>query len=174
VPQPFTAGLLHNADRSSRFFLMAGVGFDGHIVRGVSLKEKSRFGKGAYLLSALRSLVAWDAGVLQVTTATESFSCGSLIICNASRYGGSFSLAPSASMFSPTFEIIAITQSSRRAAIRGAACTAVGRSDAAWLYRTTAAKIKIVGEKPVQADGDDWGDAPIELVAEPHYAKIIL
>jgi hypothetical protein len=77
-------------------------------------------------------------------------------------------------MFSPTFEIIAIVQSSRSAAIQSVACTAVGRSDAAWLYRTTAAKIKIVGEKPVQADGDDWGDAPIKLVAEPHYAKIIL
>jgi diacylglycerol kinase family enzyme len=109
-----------------------------------------------------------------VTTGTEDFSCGSLIICNISRYGGSFSLAPSASMFSPTFEIIAITQNSRSAAIRGFTHTAVGRSDAEYFYRTTASKIKIVGVKPVQADGDDWGDAPVEILAEPDYAKIII
>lgn len=173
IPRPFTAGLLKNSAKASRFFLMAGAGFDGHIVRAVSLAEKKRYGKGAYVLSALRSLVSWDSGELRVTTEKEAFSCGSLIVCNASRYGGSFSLAPAANIFSPSFELIAIKRSSRSAAIRAIADAAAGRADTEWLHRTTAARIRILGVKPVQADGDDWGDAPVEILAEPNYASIL-
>jgi diacylglycerol kinase family enzyme len=172
-PLPFTAGLLQNGTRSSRFFLMAGAGLDGCIVRGVSFREKKLLGKGAYLLSALRSFVSWDSGELQVTTETETFSCGSLIVCNASRYGGSFSLAPAAHIFSPSFEVVAIRQSSRRAAIKAIAAVAAGRSGAEGVHRTTAARITVTGAKPVQADGDDWGDSPVVILAEPDYARIL-
>lgn len=174
IPRPFTAGLLKNSAKTSRFFLMAGAGFDGHIVRAVSLAEKKRFGKGAYALSALRSLVSWDPGELLVTTEKETFSCGSLIVCNASRYGGSFTLAPAATLFSASFEVIAIKGSSRSAVIRALADTALGRSAAETVYRTTAASITIAGTKPVQADGDDWGDAPVEILAEPDYGQILM
>jgi len=174
LPRPFTAGLLQNGVRASRFFLMAGAGFDGHIVRGVSRREKQLLGKGAYLLSALRSLVSWDSSELLVTTETEQFSCGTLIVCNAARYGGSFSLAPAANIFSPSFEIIAIRQSSRSAAIRAITDLAVGRPDTGRLYSTTASRITVKGVKPLQADGDDWGDAPVEILAEPDYARMLL
>lgn len=170
----FTAGLLQNDVRKSRFFLMAGAGFDGHIVRGVSLSNKKLLGKSAYLLSALRSLVSWDSSELQVTTETEQFSCGSLIICNAARYGGSFSLSPTADIFSPSFELTAIKGSSRSAAIRAITDAAFNRSDSKELHRTTASRIMVTGFKPVQADGDDWGNSPLEIVAEPDYAKILI
>jgi len=173
-PQAFTAGRLQNYVRQSRFFLMAGVGFDGHIVRGVSLREKKLLGKSAYLLSSMRSLVSWDSSELQVTTETEQFSCGSLIISNAARYGGSFSLSPSANIFSPSFELTAIKGSSRNAALRAMTTAVLGRADSKELHRTTASRIMITGFKPVQADGDDWGDSPVEIVAEPDYAKMLL
>lgn len=173
-PRPFTAGLLQSSTRSSRFFLMAGAGFDGHVVRGVSLREKQLLGKGAYLLAALRSLVSWDTNILTVTTETEKFDCASLIVCNAARYGGSFSLAPKASIFSPSLEIVAIKGSSRSHAIRAISAAFSGRQHSGNLLRTTASRITIAGLKPVQADGDDWGDTPMEILAEPDYAKILL
>ena len=37
-----------------RFVLMAGVGFDADVVRGVNLRLKRAFGKGAYLVSSCR------------------------------------------------------------------------------------------------------------------------
>lgn len=173
-PQPFTAGLLKNNTRESRFFLMAGAGFDGHIVKGVSLKEKRLLGKGAYLLSSLRSFISWDNSLLHITTEKEEFSCSSLIACNASRYGGSFSLAPAANIFTPTFEIIAIMGSSRSASLQAIAETALGRGRSDQIIRTTAGMIKISGSKPIQADGDGWGDSPVEILAEPGYARIII
>lgn len=174
TPRLFTAGLLQNKVKSSRFFLMAGAGYDGHIVRGVSLGRKKFLGKGAYLLSAMQSLVSWDSGTLSVTTGKEEFCCGSLIICNASRYGGSFVLAPAATLFSPTFEILAIKGSSRCNATEAVIKAALGRHDSAELYRTSASRISVQGLKPVQADGDDWGDSPLEIIAEPEYAKMLI
>ena len=173
-PRPFTAGLLKNSNRSSRFFLMAGAGFDGQIVRAVSLKEKRLLGKTAYLFAAIRSLISWDVSELQVTTEREEFSCSSLIVCNSSRYGGSFSLAPAANMFSPTFEIVAIKGNSRGISLRAVAETMLGRDNPEQIFRTTARMIRIRGAKPVQADGDDWGDSPLEIIAEPDFASIII
>ena len=173
-PHPFTSGLINSSSRSSRFFLMAGAGFDGQVVKGVSLKEKKLLGKGAYVLSALRSFAAWDFSELQITTGDEEFSCNSLIICNSSRYGGSFSLAPSASIFSPGFELVAVRARSRRGFLQAlaGALPVNGRSTA--LYRTTASRVTVRGIKPVQADGDYWGDSPVEIAAEPGYAEIMI
>ena len=170
----FTAGLIKNSGRSNRFFLMAGTGFDGHIVRGVSLREKRLLGKGAYLLSALRSLISWDSGELHVTTETEEFSCSSLVVCNAARYGGSFLLAPSANMFSPSFEIVAVKGNSRLLTLRAVAETVFGRGSRGQVIRTSAKMIRIEGGKPVHADGDDCGDCPAEILSEPDYARIII
>jgi diacylglycerol kinase family enzyme len=171
--RPFTAGLVGNGERSSRFFLMAGIGLDGRVVRGVTLERKKRFGKGAYLLSTLEQLARWESGQLRVTTEQSEFSCHSLIICNISRYGGPFVLAPGANIFSPGLELVAVTGSSRLAHIGLAGQTLLGgRSDA--IVRLTTAKVRIEGVKPLQADGDDWGDSPVEIVAEPDYARIIV
>jgi diacylglycerol kinase (ATP) len=172
--RPFTAGLLTNSKCSSRFFLMAGAGLDGHTVRGVSLRDKRLLGKGAYLLSAFRNLITWDSGELQVTTESEEFCCSTLIICNAARYGGSFLLAPSSSIFSPSFNIVAIKGNTRMVSLTAVAETVLGRSNPDRIFRTTARKIRIDGTKPVQADGDDWGDSPTEILAEPEYARIII
>lgn len=173
-PRPFTAGLLKSRGRVQRFFLMAGTGFDGHVVRGVSLQEKRLLGKGAYLLSALRNFIVWDKSLLQVTTETEEFFCHTLIVCNAASYGGSFSLAPTASIFSPTLELVAIKGCSRRLSLKAFAEAVLGPGRSPQVIRTTANRISIAGAKPVQADGDDCGDGPLEILAEPGYAEIII
>lgn len=174
VSRPFTAGLIRGSSRSSRFFLMAGTGLDGGIVRGVTLERKKRFGKGAYLLSALEQLCSWDHGKLRVATEGGEFDCHSLIVCNAARYGGPFTLAPEASIFTPGLELVAVTDGSRLAHLALARETLLGSRGGAGILRLSAERIRIEGAKPLQADGDDWGDTPVEIVAEPAYARIIV
>jgi diacylglycerol kinase family enzyme len=171
----FTAGLIRGEAKCSRFFLMAGIGLDGFIVRGVTPERKQRFGRGAYALSALEHLRRWETGLFRVTTKNADFSCHSLVVCNASSYGGPFTLAPKASIFSPGLELVAITGSTRRALLQLARQTLLGKAGvAAGVIRLTADRIRIEGAKPLQADGDDWGDSPVEIVAEQEYARIIV
>jgi diacylglycerol kinase family enzyme len=171
--RPFTAGLIRGEGRSSRFFLMAGIGLDGFIVRGVTLARKKRFGKGAYLLSALEHLSRWEGDRLRVITPDADFTCHSLVACNTARYGGPYTLARGATIFSPTLELVAVTGSSRRSHLQLAKETLLGGTGNG-IVRLTATRLRIEGVKPLQADGDDWGDSPVEIVAEPGYAEIIL
>lgn len=171
----FTAGLLRAGERSSRFFLMVGVGLDGHVVRDVSPREKQLFGKGAYALSALRQVKAWETDELTVTTREGSFTCHSLFACNTARYGGKFMLAPAASIFSPTLELVAVCHTSRLAFLGLAAGLARGRAPAGnGIIRLNSDWLRLEGVKPIQADGDDWGDSPVEILTETDYARIIV
>jgi diacylglycerol kinase family enzyme len=171
--RPFTAATISNGQQSSLFFLMAGIGFDGAVVRGVTAALKKRFGKGAYLLSALTRLAGWERGELQVTSEERSFVCHSLIVCNSAHYGGAFRLAPTASIFTPTLELLAVTGSSR-SGILSLAAEALGAGQRSSLLRLSAERLRISGAKPVQIDGDDWGDAPVEIRAESNFARIIV
>ena len=171
--RPITAGVVCNQHKSSRFFLMTGIGFDGRVVRGVTQNLKKRFGKGAYLLSALRCLTSWESGELTVTTGERSFTCHSMIICNAANYGGAFRLAPEASIFSPTLELIAVTDCSRRGPVALAAKALLKHSGRS-IEQLSASRVQISGIKPLQADGDDWGNSPVEIFAESNFANIIV
>lgn len=167
--RPFTAGVISNGSKQSRFFLMAGVGFDGSVVRGVTPQMKRRFGKGAYLLSTLGRLTAWERGELRITTEAHQFTCHSLIACNAAHYGGAFRLAPAASIFTPTLELLVIRNNSRYDLVSLATDTILHRQNS---FPTE--RLEITGSKPVQVDGDDWGDVPVKIYAESNFAKIIV
>jgi len=171
----FTAGLLRAGERASRFFMMTGIGLDGHVVRGVSPGQKRLFGKGAYALAAWRQMRAWETDELTVFTRDASFTCHSLFVCNTARYGGSFLLAPAASIFTPTLELVAVRHNCRRAYLGLAFDLARGRAPAGdGIVRLSTDWLRLEGAKPIQADGDDWGDAPVEIMTEKDYARIIV
>lgn len=167
--RPFTAGVISSGSKLNRFFLMAGAGFDGSVVRGVTSALKRRLGKGAYLLAALNSLATWERGELQVTTEDRQFSCHSIIACNAAHYGGPFRLTPAASLFAPTLELLVMRDNSRYNLLSLVTDTLLHRQSS---FPTK--RLVITGSKPVQVDGDDWGNAPVEIHAESNFAKIIV
>lgn len=156
-----------------RFLLMAGIGVDGAVVRGVRLAEKKRFGKGAYLLSALRVLSDWDRGELTVTGGGRSLSCHSVIVCNASRYGGNFLLAPEADLFAPGFQVVCLggdrglyLRLALRAGLRRPLLTPP-------MTVFAADELEVSGHKPVQLDGDCFGSAPLTLRSLPEFLRLI-
>jgi diacylglycerol kinase family enzyme len=167
-------GELHLADRNRRFLLMAGVGFDGAVVRGVRLAEKRMLGKGAYLLSALRVLFAWDAERLQVTAQGRSLTCHSVIACKAAKYGGDFVLAPEADLFSPRLQVVCI---------KGGRLSYLKLFLRLWLGRPpldrsveifAASELEVSGGKAVQLDGDFFGCGPLRLSTIPGFLRLIV
>ena len=63
-PRPIALG----AANGRRFILMAGAGFDAHVVAGVSAPDKRWLGKGAYMLAALRQLLVFPFPTYEVPT----------------------------------------------------------------------------------------------------------
>ncbi len=166
----FTAGTSHRY-----FLLMAGIGFDGHVVKGVRPVEKAHLGKGAFLLSALRHLRHWERGTLTVVSGNLSLSCHSVIVCKGARYGGDFILAPHITLFAPEFRVLCIGCSSRTGYLRLLGrLLRTGSVDGPGVTAFSAGSLEIIGSKPLQADGDYYLDTPATVRVVPDFMKLIV
>lgn len=167
-------GELECAGQKRRFLLMAGIGVDGAVVRGVRLREKRAVGKAAYALSALRLLLAWDSRELQVVGDGRSLSCHSVIACNAGKYGGDFLLAPKADIFSPGFQVVCIT-GGRLTYLKLFLLLSLGRLAASRSVTVFEAhELEVSGSKAVQLDGDYFGSGPLRLRSIPDFVRLIV
>ena len=164
-PRPITLG----AANGRRFILMAGAGFDAHVVAGVSVPMKRWLGKGAYVLSTLRQLLVFDFPSYEVLTDNTVHHAASVIVTNARCYGGRFVCAPEASLESATLQVCLFEGGGRRAAISYARALFSGRLPRLSGYRVIEARrIEVRGRpgEPIQVDGDGIGrlNAAIEVL----------
>jgi len=172
--RPISVGEIDCAGEKRLFLLMAGAGFDGAVVRGVRLAEKLTIGKGAYILSALRVLLAWDRSELQVAGGGRKLSCHGIIICNAAKYGGNFVLAPEANIFSPGFQVVCIA-GGRLSYLKLALRVLFGRGAAGRQVTVfSATELELAGEKAVQLDGDYFEGAPLRVKSIPDLVRLIV
>ena len=172
--RPVPVGEVRLDGETRRFLLMAGVGVDGAVVRDVRLGEKRAFGKGAYLLAALRLLFFWDESLVQVTGGGRSVACHSVIVSNAAKYGGNFVLAPGGDLFSPGLQVACIG-GGRFAYLAHALRLVLGNFSASRLVEIfTAEELEVTGEKAVQLDGDFFGLAPAHFRSIPDFLRMIV
>lgn len=172
--KPLAVGVLELGEVRCYFSLMVGIGFDGAVVRDVSRFEKRFLKQGAYGLSALRQMWAWDKEHMLVTCGEKSISCHSVIISNAARYGGDFVLAPGQDVFRPGLTVTCIT-SDRRRTYLGLTLDLLLRRD--WpdcaVSRFSAHDLTVNGTKPIQVDGDFAGCGPAHLSVIDDFVRII-
>lgn len=172
--RPAPVGEVRNSGNKWLFILMAGVGVDGSVVQRVRLREKRALGKGAYALSALRLLRDWDRSEMKVACNGKSFSCHSVIVCNASRYGGNFILAPQGDIFSPGFQVVCI-KGGVFTYLKLACQLALGRvADSSSVTITGASELEIKGGKAVQLDGDYLGSGGVRFRSIPDFVRLIV
>lgn len=173
--RPFSVGLLELERGSHRFVLMAGIGLDGAVVRDVRPIAKRFLKQGAYALSALRNALAWDATTFETVLTNDRVSCHTLIICNASRYGGNFILSPGSSPFSSGLTAICITGDRWRDYLGIIYDLFRGKAGAnKKLIRRPVTTATIEGTQPIQIDGDFIGYGPARLSELPDFARIIV
>lgn len=175
VSRPVSVGCVEKGGAERIFLLMAGVGYDGAVVKGVLTREKRALRKGAYLLSALRLLPAWDAGRLEVVADTGIVDCHSVIVCNAAKYGGEFVAAPGASLFEPGFQVVCVVNGTRTTFLR-LVCRLLLKKGAAGpgVVTFSASEVEIRGTKPLQSDGDFYCHAPVRIRAVPDFMRLIV
>jgi diacylglycerol kinase (ATP) len=164
------------AANGRRFLLMAGAGFDAHVVAGVSLPMKRWLGKGAYVLSTLRQLLAFPFAPYQVRTDNTLWRAASVLVANARSYGGRFVCAPGASLESATLQVGLFERNGRLAAIGYALALVTGRLPALASYRLIEARrVEIRGRpgEPLQGDGDVIGQLPAAIEVLPAALELV-
>lgn len=174
--RPLSVGLVEGeGGLSRRFLLMAGIGLDGDIVRGVRTGEKRLFKKGAYLLSALRCLLAWRQGRFALLADGHALECHSVVICNGARYGGSLVLMPGADISEPALDLFCVTAGSRWSYLRIVLSVLAGRPCRPdMVTQLRAGRVEVAGDRAIQLDGDYLGQAPVRVSTLAGFARIIV
>ena len=145
--------------------MMAGVGYDAAAVRAVSGRLKRHTGKFAYLAAGLRALFAYRPVELQLQTAEGEIVTGwHAIITNIRLYGGRFPLAPDAGLDRPGLTACLVDRPGRLAVLLFWLRILLRGHLFGDVRRIESSAFKISGmAAPVQIDGDDYGDMPLDI-----------
>jgi YegS/Rv2252/BmrU family lipid kinase len=146
-----------------RFLLMAGIGLDAEVVRGVNLRLKRQLGKAAYVLGGLISLFRYRPRPLEVVTESGlRRQAYGVIISNCRLYGGRFVVSAGASLFENTLSVCLLRSGSRLGMLRTIGKIAAARPLCAKEAIQLQAREIVVtgGPAPVQVDGDYLGELP--------------
>jgi diacylglycerol kinase (ATP) len=167
--------IVRDASPVSRYFiLMAGVGFDGKTVFGINETFKKISGKGAYLFSGVTTLLRFDPDELAVTVDGKTHTAYSLIVGNASKYGGHFRVTPDVRLIDPILHVCLFTGRKRIDTFRYILGIVTGShlkfADVEYLKAT---RIQVKGHAHIQIDGDYFGMTPAEISVVPNALRLI-
>ncbi len=149
-----------------RFLLMAGIGFDAHVVAHVGPGSKRRLGKLAYLLTVLRSIPTYGFQEFRIKADETELTAASCVVANASNYGGSLRLTPDADMADGLLEVLAIQRVPAAAFMMLLLSARFGKTPAgSTVRRCKASRVHIEGPRGiwVHADGEPIGTLPVEI-----------
>lgn len=151
------------------FLLMAGIGFDGETVYSVNEKIKTITGKGAYILSGIKTILKYNPSRITLKCDSEQLSGYNAIIGKASCYGGDFKITPDAKITEPFLYVFLMHQKGRLNLIRYISGI-INKSHLKLkdISYFSASKIEIEGNAHIQIDGDYLGTTPAKIDVMPN------
>ncbi|MDP2278244.1 MAG: hypothetical protein Q8K51_08475, partial [Nitrospirota bacterium] len=166
--------ITHSSLITRHFLLMAGIGYDAETVYGIKKGLKKYSGKGAYILSGLKTLMRWAPDKLTFTMDGKSCEGYSAIICNAAKYAGNFNVAPDADITEPNLRVFIMRSRKRLDIIRYVSGIIIKRhlgfKDITYLK---AERIDIKGNAHIQIDGDYLGLTPAKIEVIPDALRLV-
>ncbi len=156
------------------FILMAGIGFDGETVYNVSPWIKRITGKGAYILSGIKTIIRYNPSQITLKCNAEQKSGYNAIIGKASCYGGEFRITPDAKLTEPSFYVFLMHKKGRLKLLRYISGIITGGhlklKDISYFK---ASEIEIKGNAHIHVDGDYLGTTPAKIDVMPDALKLV-
>ena len=156
------------------FLLMAGIGYDGETVYGIKKGLKRYSGKGAYILSGLKTLMRWAPDKLTFTMDGKSCEGYSAIICKTSKYAGNFRIAPDADINKNNLYAFIMHSRNRLDILRyiSGILTKKHLKFKDITYQQ-AENIEVKGNAHIQIDGDYFGMTPARIEIVPDALRLV-
>ncbi len=178
IPKTVSLGKITITRHSSliirHFCLMAGIGFDGEAVLGISDALKKISGKGAYIYSGIKTLSGFNPVELTFNIDGKTFSGYSAVIGKAAKYGGNFEITPDARLTDPGLYICLFKGKKRSDIFRYVFGIVKGShlrfKDVEYLR---AKSIQIDGNAQIQLDGDYFGMTPAKVEVAPDALRLV-
>ena len=169
-----TAG---SAGGARAFLLMAGAGFDAHVVEGVRPAVKRLLGKGAYVLETGRQMLRFRFPRYRVTVDGVEHDAASVVVARGRFYGGRHLAAPDARLDADGFQVCLFETGGRLAVLRYGVALLLGRLPKAAGYRIVPGRhVTVEGPAgdPVQADGDIIARLPVQIDLAPRLLSLVV
>lgn len=162
----------------SRYFLMmAGIGIDASIARGVNHRLKRATGEFAYWWCGIKHLLFWRAEPFSIEVDGKHYESAFALVGNGKGYGGGMMMTPGARLEEPWFEVFILPpRSNNFAYLRALAACRKGTPEAggATLIRGKHIKANSADEPWVEVDGEVIGPLPMTLDIVPDALSIIV
>ncbi|MBA3060292.1 MAG: diacylglycerol kinase family lipid kinase [Nitrospirae bacterium] len=171
---PENSNTRHSSLVTRHFLLMAGIGYDGETVYGIKNGLKKYSGKGAYILSGLKTLMRWAPDKLTFTMDGKSCEGYSAIICKTSKYAGNFRIAPDADIKNADFYAFIMHGRNRLDILRyiSGILTKKHLKFKDITYQQ-AENIEVKGNAHIQIDGDYFGMTPAKIEIVPDALRLV-
>jgi diacylglycerol kinase (ATP) len=159
------------------FLLMAGAGFDAHVVRNVKSTVKKRWGKLAYVAEMVRQLGRFPFGRYRVTIDGVEHDAASVVASRGRLYGGKFVLAPAADLSAPTLQVCLFGKGGRGGVLLYAIALGLGLLPHAPGFEIVTGRrvtVRGIDGEPVQADGDSIASLPLEIAMTDRSLRLVV
>ena len=160
---------IHLGEANGRLFvMMAGIGFDAHVVAQVGPRLKRVLGKAAYVLMTLKAMFRYPFRRYRIELDGVIHEATSAVIANGHYYGGRFVCAPEARLEDADLHVCLFERPGPLNAARYAAWLVLGRLNKLPDVKVVPARyIRVVDatDEPVQGDGDILGHLPLSITA---------
>jgi YegS/Rv2252/BmrU family lipid kinase len=173
-----TLGLARLEDGAERYFvMMAGIGLDASIARGVNKRLKRNTGEFAYWITGIKHLFTWQAQPFVVEVDGKAYESAFALIGNGKGYGGGMLITPHAELEEPLFEVYILPpQANNLAYLKALAACMRGKPESAnaTLIKGRRIKANSTHEPWVEADGEIIGSLPMTFDITPDALSIIV
>lgn len=159
------------------FIMMAGIGLDASVARGVNKKLKRKTGEFAYWVSGIKHLFMWRGEPFTIDVDGRKYESTFTLIGNGKGYGGGMMIAPGAKLEDPWFEVYVLPPlpnkfaylRALRGCMRGKPEVCGGR-----LIRGKCIKANSTHQPWVEADGEIIGPLPMNFDIVPDALSLIV
>lgn len=161
------------------FLLMAGIGFDAHIIHALDERRSGPIGLLSYALPAASAVARYGFPPLRVDVDGERIfgpRQGVVMIANLPQYGTGFPIVPGARGDDGLLDVLCLPCASRAGLIELFALAAQQRHlNVPGAARTTGRSIHVTSAVaiPVQIDGDPGGTLPLAATLHAHQVPLV-
>ncbi len=159
------------------FVMMAGIGVDAEVSRGVSPILKRLGGKFAFGVSAVLRLITWPFAPFTLEIRGRRFVTAFALVAKGKGYGASICLTPDAKLTEPAFQVFFMSREARRLVyLRDFLRCRAFRSPRASgkLMKTDRVKASSESEIYVQVDGEIAGTLPMTFEVVPNALCVLV
>ncbi|MCK4777665.1 MAG: diacylglycerol kinase family lipid kinase [Actinomycetia bacterium] len=159
------------------FLLMAGIGFDGHVISEVKQEVKNLIKDLAYVLAGLKALLSYHPVEMEVVIDKKIFKESYFtIVGNARYYAGKYSIVKDAEIDDGLLDVCIFKKKSISNFVKfigQVIADKAGNIDDVEYFKAKEVEIRTPSIF-VQSDGDLAGKTPVKISIEPKSLKVIV